>query len=175
MPGHTRSSPESCSSRVISSSLQYHCQQSSLSSVRTPSRKRSSSSPNQKKRTSQPQRRDIVKNELKNFAFEKSATYQETSHSATSSIFATFTSGSERAAKVKKRYKLKKHFKRSKSESKEKSFSAERIHSEGQVDMTPKIRDVAMKKFNGGDARVFKDENNHMKPRSKKRNRKQTI
>jgi len=175
MSGHARSSPESCSSRVITSSLQYHCQQSSLSSVKTPSRKRSSSYLNQKKRTSQPQRRDIVKNELKHFDIEKSATFQETSHSATSSIFATFTSGSERAPKVKKRYKLKKHFKRSKSESKEKSFSAERIHSEGQVDMTPKIRDVAMKKFDGGDARVFKDENNHMKPRSKKRNRKQTI
>merc|ERR1719233_2782852 len=175
MPGHTRSSPESCSSRVISSSLQYHLQQSSLSSVKTPSRKRSSSSLNQKKQTSQPQRRDVVKNELKNFAFEKSATYQETSHSATSSIFATFTSGSERAPKVKKRYKLKKHFGRRTSESKEKSFSAERIHSVGQVDLTPKIREVAMQKFDGGDAKVFKDENNHTKPRFKKRNRKQTI
>merc|ERR1719289_229326 len=109
----------------------------------------------------------MVKNELKDFAYEESVADQETSHSATSSIFATFTSGSERAPKVKKRYKLKKHFKRCKSESKEKSLRAERIHSVGQVDMTPKIREVAMKKFDGGDARVFKDENNLTKPRSK--------
>merc|ERR1712061_210544 len=176
MPGHTRRSPESYSSTVMSSSLHYDLKQSSLSSIKTPLRKeRSRSSHSRKWRTSQPLTRGMVENGYHSCASEKSATFQETSHSATSSIFATFTSGSERAPKVKKRYKLKKHFKRSKSESKEKSFSAERIHSEGQVDMTPKIRDVAMKKFDGGDARVFKDENNHMKPRSKKRNRKQTI
>jgi len=176
MPVHTRSSQESYSSRVISSPLHYHLQQSSLSSVKTPLRKdRSSSSPNQKKQSSQPQRRGMVKNELKDFDYEKRVTDQGTSHSATSSIFATFTSGSERAPKGKKRYKLKKHFGRSKSESKERSFSGGRKHGVGQVDLTPKIRDVAMKKFVGEDAKVFKDENNHTRPRFSKRNRKQTI
>lgn len=176
MPGHTRRLPESYSSRVMSSSLHYDLQQSSVSSVKTPLRKeRSRSSRSRKKRTSQPRRRGMVKNEYKCFASEKSVADQKTAHSATSSIFATFTSGTERTPKVKKRYKLKKQFGSSKSESKESSFSAERIHGVGQIDLTPKIREVALKKFVGGDTKVFKDENTHSKPSFNKRNRKQII
>jgi len=175
MPGHTRSSPESYSSRVMSSSLRYPLQQPSLSSVKTPLRKeRSRSSCSRRKRTSQRQRRGMVKNELKDFAYEESVADQETSHSATSSIFVTFRSGSERAPKVKKRYKLKKQFRRSKSESKG-SLSAKRIHGVGQVDFTPKVREVASNKFGGGEAKVSKDDNNHSKPSFNKRNRKQTF
>jgi len=175
MPVHTRSSLESYSSRAISSSRHYHLQQSSLSSVKTPSRKEQSrSSLNQKTQTSQTQRRGIAKSKLRDFDYEKRVADQGTSHSATSSIFAAFTSGSQRAPKVKKRYKLKKHFGRSKSESKERS-SAGKTNGVGEVDLTSKIREVAMKKFVGEDAKVFKDENNHKRPRFHKRNRKQTI
>merc|ERR1712186_226956 len=117
----------------------------------------------------------MVENGYRSCASEKGVADQETSHSATSSIFATFTSGSERAPKVKKRYKLKKRVGRRKSESKESSFSAERMHGVGQIDLTPKIREVAFKKFVGGDAKVFQYENNHSKPRLNKRNRKQII
>merc|ERR1712186_93048 len=115
----------------------------------------------------------MVENGYRSCASEKGVADQETSHSATSSIFATFTSGSERAPKGKKRYKLKKQFGRSKSESKESSFSAERMLGVGQIDLTPKIREVASKKYVGGDAKVFKDENNNSKLRFNKRNRKQ--
>merc|ERR1712061_230076 len=160
MPGHTRRSPESYSSTVMSSSLHYDLKQSSLSSVKTPLRKeRSRSSHSRKWRTSQPRTRGMVENGYQSCASEKSVADQETTHSATSSIFATFTSGSERAPKVKKRYKLKKQFGRRKSESKESSFSAERMHGVGQIDLTPKIREVAFKKFVGGDAKVFQYEN----------------
>jgi len=134
--GQARSSSESKSSRLLSSSLHYHLQQSSLSSIEIPAGKRPNSSLRRKK---QPyaQRKRMVEDEPEDITYEKSSADIETSRSGTSSNFAVFTSGSERATKVKKRYKLKKHFARKIIGFKDRSSHPEKISSVGQVDSTP--------------------------------------
>lgn len=174
--GHTPSSPESNSSKTISSSLRYHLQPSSLSSIEVPFRKQQPSfSLSQKKSYSQPQKRGRVQNELQDFPSDQIVADLETSYSATSSVFSVFTPGGERPRRVKKRYKLKKNFGRRNRDTKDKSFSAERMHGERKVQLTPKTRAVATKNFVDVDDTLFKNENNHNKTRYSKRDRKQEI
>jgi len=172
--GQARSSSESKSSRVLSSSLHYHLQQSSLSSTEIPGRKCRSSSSLCQKKPSYSRRKRMVEDGPEDIAYEKSVADIETSNSAKSSIFAVFTSSSERARKVKKRYKLKKHFGRKTSGSKDRISHPEKICSVGQVGLTPMTR-VATTKFTDENARVFKTKNSHKKVRYTKRNRKQVI
>jgi len=171
--GQARSSSESKSSRVLSSSLHYHLQQSSLSSIEIPARKCPNSYPRQKKEPYSQTKR-MVEDEREDIAYEKTAADMETSHSGTSSIFAVLTSGSERATKVKKRYKLKKHFGRKSSGFKNRSSHPEKISSVGQVDLTPKPR-MAMTKFLDENAGVFKAGTIHKKGRYTKRNRGRVV
>jgi len=165
--GQARSSSESKSSRVFSSSLHYHLQQSSLSSIEIPVRKRRSNSSLRQKKQPYSQRKRMVQDEPEDIAYEKSAADIETSHSGTSSIFAVFTSGSERATKVKKKYKLKKHFGRSRF--KDRSSHPEKICGVGQVDLTPTT------KFLDENEGVFKADKGRKKARYTRRNRKQVI
>jgi len=165
--GQARSSSESKSSRVFSSSLHYHLQQSSLSSIEIPVRKRRSNSSLRQKKQPYSQRKRMVQDEPEDIAYEKSAADIETSHSGTSSIFAVFMSGSERATKVKKKYKLKKHFGRSRF--KDRSSHPEKICGAGQVDLTPTT------KFLDENEGVFKADKGGKKARYTKRNRKQVI
>lgn len=119
------------------------------------------------------QRKGIVEDEPEDFSYEKSVGDIETSHSATSSTFAVFTSGSERATKVMKRYKLKKKFGRHSVGFKDTSSQSEKMRGVGRVDLTPKREGEVTKNSYDEDARLFRAKNSHKKERYTKRNRNQ--
>jgi len=153
--GQTRSSSESKSSRFLSSSLHYHLQESSLSSIEIPAQKRRLSSLCQK---NYPyfQTKVMVEDEREDSTYEKRVADIETSHS-TSSLFAVFTSESGKATKVRKRYKSKKSLGHNISGSEHRSSYPDKMRGVVQVDLTPEVREVIIDEG----ARVVKSENSH--------------
>jgi len=168
----TCSSSESKSSRFLSSSLNYLPQESLLSSIEIPAKKRRLSSSLGQKNYPYFQTKVIVEDEPEDSTNEKTVADKETSHSK-SSLFAVFTSESEKDTNVLKRYKSKKSLGHNISASKHRSSYPEKMRGKGQVDLTPKAQGVTIKKCIDEDARVFKSENSHKKTSLSKSNRKQ--